>query len=481
MSATSARQAGSTRTPSPGFLLYAIGISVWMTLVSCTGSTYMLPLIPSGADAGLYVLPQQATYVAAYFIAAAIEWKRGPIKPASLMRASSISFAAAIACMIAWLLGAQGSVPLVTYGVCIGLGIAFGFMQWLRIVAERPVREIELLLVIASVVSIVSGALFCFVPLEGRFILFAAVLVPATIALLHANTHAIVDIAAKKRPADVAGGTKTLLTSLAVPTICAVVLVLVAPVASTTYLDTTGQDLFRLLLAQGANAAALAVLAVVLFGFNKKVSIFNAYCMLLPVLASSVLIASFFEPSQRWFVLFLGDACFCTVSLLMLLTSCSISKQLGVSTTIVYGLLGGFVYLARGPETLLIVPPAHPFDALAPFAIAALLLYILSIPAFFLPFLRKHADAGKSEPAKPVTLADLSAACESLARKHDLPARQREVLALLVSGHSVPHIADTLCLSQNTVKTYRKAIYATLNVHAKQELLDMVHEELGSA
>lgn len=468
------------RKPSPGFARYAAGIAVWMTLVSCTGSTYMLPLIPSGADAGLYVLPQQATYVAAFFIAALVEWRRGPLKPKTLTRASSLSFAASIVCVIAWFAGIDANTLLVGYGVCIGLGIALGFMQWLHIVVERPYREIEALIFIASLASIVSGVLFCFVPLEGRFALFAIVLVPATIALLRSNTNAIVDIPAKRSPSDVSGGPKALLASLAVPTICAVVLVLVAPVASTTYLDTEGQDLFRLLLAQGANAIALAVLAVILFACNKKVSIFNAYCAFLPILASSVLVASFFEPSQRWFVLFLGDACFCVVSLLMALTSCSIAKQFNVSTTVVYGLLGGFVYLARGPETLLIVSPAHPFDALAPFAIAALLLYILTIPAFFLPFLRKHADTGKGE-SRPVTLADLSAACESIARKHDLPARQREVLVLLVSGHSVSHIADTLCLSQNTVKTYRKAIYATLNVHAKQELLDMVHEELGSA
>ena len=468
----------SARKLSPGFSLYAVGISIWMTLVSCTGSTYMLPLIPSEADASLYVFPQQATYVAAYFFAAAIEWKRGPVKPNTLMYGSSLSFTAAIACIVGWLLGTETPALLVAYGICIGLGIALGFMQWLRIVAERPFREIELLLVIASSVSIVSGVFFCFVPLEGRFIMFAVVLVPATIALLRANTQAIVGSTAMKRPADTPGGAKALLTSLAVPTICAVVLVLVAPIASTTYLDTEGQELFRLLLAQEANAAALLVLAVVLFAFNKKVSIFNAYRMFLPVLASSVLIASFFDPSQRWFVLFLGDACFCTVSLLMLLTSCSISKQLGVSTTVVYGLLGGFVYLARGPETLLIVSPLHPLDMLAPFAIAALLLYILTIPTFFLPFLRKHAETGRNESPKVVTLADLSNACEKLAIKHDLPARQQEVLGLLVSGHGIPHIADALCLSQNTVKTYRKAIYATLNVHSKQELLNLVYDEL---
>ena len=49
-------------------------------------------------------------------------------------------------------------------------------------------------------------------------------------------------------------------------------------------------------------------------------------------------------------VVFIGDACFCVVSLLLLLTSCKLSRSADVSTVVVYGILGGCVYLARLPE-----------------------------------------------------------------------------------------------------------------------------------
>ena len=459
------------------FTLYAVGISVWMILVSCSGSTYMLPLLPPEANVEAYVIPKQGAYVALFFVAALIEWKRRPIGQHAFERITLGSFVIAIVCIAALYFGLEVSALLVAYGMSMGVGIAAGFMQWIRIVAERPTREIELLLFIASGFSIVSGIVFCFVPFEWRILIFAIALVPATIVLLHLNTKSLRVAGNKAAPANIEGGSRRLFSSLAVPIICAIVLTLVAPIASTTYIDTTGQDLFRTLLAQIANAVALAVLAVIYLGMNRKVSMFNAYCMLLPVLASSVLIASFFEPSQRWFVLFLGDVCFCTVSFLMMLTCCSISKQLNTSAIVVYGLFGGFVYLARIPEILLVTTTAHPLDALAPFAITALLLYLLTIPTFFLPFLRKQSN--KVWNAKEaLTVSDLAQACENIAERYSLPKRQLEVLTLLVGGHSIPHISEALFLSSNTVKTYRKAIYATVNVHSKQELLDLVYDEL---
>lgn len=63
--------------------------------------------------------------------------------------------------------------------------------------------------------------------------------------------------------------------------------------------------------------------------------------------------------------------------------------------------------------------------------------------------------------------------CQALARKHGLTAREREVLELLVRGHSKTRIAETFLISENTVRGHAKHIYAKLGVHSKQELLDV--------
>ena len=44
----------------------------------------------------------------------------------------------------------------------------------------------------------------------------------------------------------------------------------------------------------------------------------------------------------------------------------------------------------------------------------------------------------------------------------------------LCKGRSRPYIAETLYLSENTVRTHSRRIYAKLDIHNRQELLDLV-------
>lgn len=63
---------------------------------------------------------------------------------------------------------------------------------------------------------------------------------------------------------------------------------------------------------------------------------------------------------------------------------------------------------------------------------------------------------------------------EELAERHFLTKRETEVLGLLVAGRSVPYISQQLCVSDNTVKSHVRHIYTKLDVHDRQELLDLV-------
>ena len=60
-----------------------------------------------------------------------------------------------------------------------------------------------------------------------------------------------------------------------------------------------------------------------------------------------------------------------------------------------------------------------------------------------------------------------------LAAQYFLTEREEEVLDLLVAGRSVPYISEKLMVSANTVKTHVRHIYAKLDVHNRQELLDV--------
>ncbi|MBQ9954990.1 MAG: LuxR family transcriptional regulator [Eggerthellaceae bacterium] len=67
-----------------------------------------------------------------------------------------------------------------------------------------------------------------------------------------------------------------------------------------------------------------------------------------------------------------------------------------------------------------------------------------------------------------------SVRCHALKEQYALSIRELEVAELLVRGNTAPAIADKLVISEHTVKTHTKRIYAKLGIHKKQELLELV-------
>ncbi len=96
---------------------------------------------------------------------------------------------------------------------------------------------------------------------------------------------------------------------------------------------------------------------------------------------------------------------------------------------------------------------------------------------------RASQDTSASERVQDATRGD---GAESLAQEENLDekvmriavegglsARETEVLGYLARGRSQPYIRDALVLSKNTVASHVKHIYQKLNVHSRQELLDL--------
>ncbi len=83
---------------------------------------------------------------------------------------------------------------------------------------------------------------------------------------------------------------------------------------------------------------------------------------------------------------------------------------------------------------------------------------------------------GESEAAASDPEADaLGARIRELSVAHGLTPREIEVFDLLARGRSVPYVRDALFISKETAATHAKHIYAKLDVHSRQELIDLVH------
>lgn len=94
----------------------------------------------------------------------------------------------------------------------------------------------------------------------------------------------------------------------------------------------------------------------------------------------------------------------------------------------------------------------------------------------FRNFSFSRAIAGMKKVAKP-ELAQLDdhieQRCQDLGKHHGLTERETEILCLLAKGRDGRFIAEQYVLSYNTVKTHIKHIYTKLDVHSRQELIDL--------
>lgn len=79
-------------------------------------------------------------------------------------------------------------------------------------------------------------------------------------------------------------------------------------------------------------------------------------------------------------------------------------------------------------------------------------------------------------PSKETPESLLDKNCTIMAQEYGLSKRETEVLLLLSRGRSLPHIEKQLFISNSTARTHTRNIYRKLNVHTKQELLNLVEE-----
>lgn len=87
-------------------------------------------------------------------------------------------------------------------------------------------------------------------------------------------------------------------------------------------------------------------------------------------------------------------------------------------------------------------------------------------------------------PAVPDAKAEspeeqFAARCQELAERCKLTPREREVFEMLARGRNREYIQEKLVVSRNTVKAHVKHVYAKLDIHSHQELIDLVESKEG--
>lgn len=264
--------------------------------------------------------------------------------------------------------------------------------------------------------------------------------------------------------------------------------------------------------------AAVAVIWLWRFK-NLRLSITSAYRVVFPFMITSFLgLLLLNDEYARWLAAILY-AIYTAAIILMMVQCAQVSRDRGINPVFIYGFFGAIVYTLHNigflggafAEDVRIMGIA-PFAVVAIVAVWALgLMHFIGSGGFSSvlghagnpdtielialkrspsaialpePVASDPADSGKSEGCEgevgglsgsPNGQADrIAVQAMRLQEHYRLSAREAEVMELIARGHSVARIAEMLVVSENTIRTHSKRIYAKLDIHKKQELVDLI-------
>lgn len=248
----------------------------------------------------------------------------------------------------------------------------------------------------------------------------------------------------------------------------------------------------QVFLVHSENIVAAIIVGVSWLALKRRPDTVRMFTFLFPLLSTAFLIF-FFVPSLRGLVPYIGGVAFVVCSMTVLMQSVQLKEEHGCNVGLVYGACAGVLYSANAFGSLIVDSIGSALAGEASMTlIVVVLLYGCSIVLYFItrhqPRSSKRgavdavSEVGGPEGSVPDDGAEgkasdvdaASAAARAIGAEKGLTERQLEVLALLARGYTVSAIASTLFLSENTVRTHAKRIYSALDVHSKQELIELV-------
>lgn len=436
-----------------------------------------LPQFAFGASAqDSWSTPVQLSNIIAFFV-----YFLGSTRfPRLFDRAPFFEAVLLIAAGMIFLLGffvTSSAVMLTVSAILVGVGSTCCFICWETVLSLSEPRETKKQIILGSVLSLLPFGLFFAFGQAG--LLFTESLLAFCNLVLLFFTLRFAGGAPVAAP--VANGSSQagplIRDHFWKPLLCIVMIGVVSPVIGSVAFSNELAFFESCAIVFAANLASAAILAVVWLALDKKTTISKAYVVLFPVLITAFLAFPFVAEQYRIVVVFVGSFGFTLFSIVMMVSCIDIARERGLGLVFVYALFAGVTYASRliGQGLAAAIGRSSLSQETQIVTSVFVLLYGCSLVMFIL--VRKSAARPKKSVPSGVDV--LQQACRQLAAERGLSARQTEVLDLLAHGYDVPSIAKKLFISENTVRTHTKKIYALLDVHAKQEIVDLVNERCG--
>ena len=257
------------------------------------------------------------------------------------------------------------------------------------------------------------------------------------------------------------------------------------------------------------------VLLVLWYRMSFRFGLTSVFRVVYPLIITGFLLLPFLGATYLNLFAALTYMVFSLVQMLMMMQCAQISRDRGINPVFIYGFFGGVAYIMQsagfllgwvsdfmwigGREWLFIVAMVSSYvlgltllaatgtlfkSLAAKGTVTADPIEFLAVGAPEEPRQQKAAKpAAKRRRNRPSASEDAgvirdrtSKQCLMLQEAHGLSTRETEVMELIARGNSMAAIAERLVISENTVRTHAKHIYTKLDIHRRQELLDMLHE-----
>jgi DNA-binding CsgD family transcriptional regulator len=399
---------------------------------------------------------------------------------------------------------------LVLAAFCIGSGCSLLLGAWVVIFARNTTAENHTLILLALVIFAILYLLLSYLP-SSAILYVLPLLVVAIVAIalyiLHLDGNAAAqDPNPSARPhADARsylpiGRTFILLRD---PLFCAASIIFAVPITRISALmNSVDIGLMNLVTAFVA-LVAVAILLIFRYGPRRNNTTFSSFDIprlvrySLPLVATALVLYTIIGSLLALPVSVAVFVLFYLVWLLMIPTCIETAAKLEVSPLLCYGLAACVINIVFAVSTWLgasLIAGGLVFGVATLSVCMLLVLYVLMMVLTF--FNNKKAVEENTSPSTPdangrtVTQEgsdqsspsqdappDIESICIELAELHQLTPRENEILLLLAHGRDIPHIATQLFISKNTVRTHTKSVYAKLDVHSRQKLLDLLEEK----
>ncbi len=391
--------------------------------------------------------------------------------------AAAVAFLALACTLLSGYFVLRADPLIIAAGTCMGIGTTCCFFCWARTFFENGIDNAKMELVLGSALSAVP--FLAFLTLDPSAIVFTLGVL-AFLNLIALFAHGRIAGHGRKELPTRSVPLKTIFGFSWKAFLCIAMIGLMAPIVaklSHEPLDTLGfmQQTF---MVHSENICAALILGVAWLGLKRQLDVTKTFTILFPVLTTVLLLFPFIGEQARIIVPYVGGMAFVMLSMVITIESIEVSTRHTASFTTVYGLYAGLLYCANSVGNIVAAGLGENFlfEETSLMGIMFALLYGCSIVMFFIT--RKSTpgtEANPSEEGRSPEEGTVDAVCQAIIAEQGFSERKAEVFSLLAHGYDIPTIAKKLFLSENTVRTHTKKIYAALDVHSKQEIIELVN------